>query len=104
MQFIQEQSYFDKIKSLDFLMIFVILTIGLISIFAMYSTEGGKLGYHTSSHVIRFGVFFFSIFNTIIYACKILVFYKLFILFFNIINVGMGNIFRNNSLRFPKMD
>ena len=23
------------------------------------STEGGKLGYHTSSHVIRFGVFFF---------------------------------------------
>ena len=59
MQFIQEQSYFDKIKSLDFLMIFVILTIGLISIFAMYSTEGGKLGYHTSSHVIRFGVFFF---------------------------------------------
>ena len=58
MQFIQEKNFFDKFKSLDFLMITIVLLIGFISIFAMYSTEGGKLGYHTSSHVIRFGVFF----------------------------------------------
>ena len=69
MQFIQEKNFFEKIKSLDFIIIIVVLLIGFISIFAMYSTEGGKLGYHTSSHVIRFGVFFFYFFRIIIFEC-----------------------------------
>ena len=41
------QSFRDKIFALDFLLIFFILLLGVISFFAMYSTEQGKLGYYT---------------------------------------------------------
>jgi len=49
----------DKILALDFSLIFLILLLGVISIFAMYSTEQGKFGYYTQSHLYRFCVFFF---------------------------------------------
>ena len=32
--------------------------IGVISFFAMYSTDGGQFAYHTKSHIVRFVVFF----------------------------------------------
>jgi len=52
------QSFRDKILALDFLLIFAILLLGIISLFAMYSTEQGKLGYYTKSHLYRFFTFF----------------------------------------------
>ena len=39
-------------------LIFSILLLGIISMFAMYSTDGGKFDYHTKSHILRFGIFF----------------------------------------------
>ena len=51
-------SYRDKLLSLDFILIFLVLVLGIISIFAMYSTEQGKFGYYTQSHLYRFSVFF----------------------------------------------
>ena len=48
----------DKVLSLDFKLIFLILLLGIISFFAMYSTEGGNFDYYTQSHVYRFCVFF----------------------------------------------
>ena len=48
----------DKILALDFSLIFLILLLGIISLFAMYSTEQGKFGYYTQSHLYRFGTFF----------------------------------------------
>jgi len=48
----------DKIFSLDFLLIFLILLLGVISLFAMYSSEQGKFGYYTQSHLYRFSIFF----------------------------------------------
>ena len=48
----------EKIFSLDFKLIFLILLLGIISIFAMYSTERGVFGYYTESHVYRFFIFF----------------------------------------------
>ena len=48
----------EKILSLDFILVFSILILGLMSMFAMYSTDGGEFKYHTKSHIIRFGVFF----------------------------------------------
>ena len=51
-------SFRDKIFALDFLLIFLILLLGAISIFAMYSTEQGKFGYYTQSHLYRFSIFF----------------------------------------------
>ena len=48
----------DKIIALDFVLILFILLLGAISFFAMYSTEQGKFGYYTQSHVYRFFIFF----------------------------------------------
>jgi len=49
----------DKIFSLDLIMVSCVLILGIISFFAMYSTDGGEFAYHTKSHIIRFFVFFF---------------------------------------------
>jgi rod shape determining protein RodA len=48
----------DKILALDYFLIFLILALGIISIFAMYSTEQGNFGYYTKSHTYRFFTFF----------------------------------------------
>ena len=48
----------DKIYSLDFILVISILVLGIISMFAMYSTDGGEFKYHTNSHILRFFVFF----------------------------------------------
>ena len=48
----------DKIFSIDYVLVFSILILGIISMFAMYSTDGGEFKYHTNSHILRFFVFF----------------------------------------------
>ncbi len=48
----------DKIFSLDLVLFFSILVLGIISFFAMYSTDAGNFNYHTKSHILRFFVFF----------------------------------------------
>ncbi len=60
-----EKSYFhqsnisfkDKILSLDFQLVFLILLLGIISFFAMYSTERGNFDYYTKNHIYRFSTF-----------------------------------------------
>ena len=49
----------DKLFSLDYVLIVSILILGITSMFAMYSTDGGEFKYHTESHILRFFVFFF---------------------------------------------
>ena len=53
-----KSTFFQKLRSLDYLMLFSILILGIISSFAMYSTDGGELRYHSESHILRFIVFF----------------------------------------------
>ena len=48
----------DKIFAFDFTLFFLILLLGIISLFAMYSSERGNFSYHTQSHLYRFGIFF----------------------------------------------
>ena len=48
----------DKILSIDYVLVFSILVLGIISMFAMYSTDGGEFKYHTKSHILRFFIFF----------------------------------------------
>jgi len=48
----------DKILSLDFKLIFLVLLLGIISFFAMYSTERGNFDYYTKNHIYRFFTFF----------------------------------------------
>ena len=51
-------TFFQKLRSLDYIMLLSILVLGIISSFAMYSTDGGELLYHSKSHIIRFVIFF----------------------------------------------
>ena len=51
-------SFKDKILSLDFKLIFLVLLLGIISFFAMYSTERGSFAYYTENHLYRFCIFF----------------------------------------------
>ena len=52
----------DKFLAMDFVLLSCIIFLGLISFFAMYSTDGGEFAYHTKSHIVRFFVFFFLFF------------------------------------------
>ncbi|RPH02687.1 MAG: rod shape-determining protein RodA [Candidatus Pelagibacter sp. TMED153] len=49
----------DKLFSIDYVLVVSILILGITSMFAMYSTDGGEFKYHTESHILRFFVFFF---------------------------------------------
>ena len=51
-------SFKDKIFALDYSLIFLVLLLGVISFFAMYSSEQGKFGYYTQGHIFRFFIFF----------------------------------------------
>ncbi len=51
-------SFKDKLFSIDYTLVVSILILGVVSIFAMYSTDGGEFKYHTKSHILRFAVFF----------------------------------------------
>ena len=48
----------DKIQAIDPILILSVLILGIISLFAMYSTDGGQFAYHTKSHIVRFFLFF----------------------------------------------
>ena len=51
-------TFFQKIRSIDLILIFCVLILGGMSTFAMYSSEGGQMLYYTKSHLLRFSVFF----------------------------------------------
>ncbi len=51
-------SFFEKLLSIDYFLIFIIIAIGSISVFAIYSTESGEFSYYTKNHLIRLVAFF----------------------------------------------
>ena len=51
-------TFFQKLRSFDYILLFCIISIGIISGFSMYSTDGGELLYHSRSHIIRLVIFF----------------------------------------------
>ena len=55
-------SFKDKLLSIDYILVISILILGFVSMFAMYSTDGGEFRYHTKSHIVRFSVFFLMFF------------------------------------------
>ena len=64
-------SFKEKIYSIDYILLFSILILGVISMFAMYSTAGGNFDYHTKSHIVRFIVFFFLFFVVSFFDLKV---------------------------------
>ena len=61
-QLSNQSTFFQKIKTVDYILLLCVLVIGIISGLAMYISDGGELLYHTKSHLIRFSVFFLMMF------------------------------------------
>ncbi len=76
-------SFKDKILSLDFKLIFLILLLGTISLFVMYSSERGNVSYYTQNHLYRFSIFFLLF--IVISFFKIQYWYKSAYLFYFIV-------------------
>ena len=70
----RNQSINDKILAFDFKLLLLILSLGIISLFSMYSSEMGHFSYHTQNHLYRFSIFF--LFFIIISFFKIEFWYK----------------------------
>jgi rod shape determining protein RodA len=56
--FSSKLTFFQKLKNFDFTLLLCILTLGIISIFSMYSTDGGDILFYSKSHIFKFLVFF----------------------------------------------
>ena len=48
-----ELTFIQKVKKLDFILLFNIVLLSAISLVVMYSTDGGEILYHTKSHFIK---------------------------------------------------
>ena len=54
-----ELTFIQKVKKLDYILIFSILLLSIISLLVMYSTDGGEILYHTKSHFVKLVIFFY---------------------------------------------
>ena len=52
-------NFFQKLQNFDYILLVCILFLGFISLATMYSTDGGKILFHTKSHFIK--LIFFTI-------------------------------------------
>ena len=64
---VSSYSFFDKLKTVDYFLILIVIMIGSISVFAIYSTEGGNFSFYTKNHLVRLLAFFFYVFGFIVH-------------------------------------
>ena len=84
--FNSKQTFFQKIKNFDFILLTCILLLGIISSFTMYSTDGGEILFHSKSHIIKFLIFFpmmimLSFFNIRFWHYTAYIFYAVVLIF-----------------------
>ena len=79
----KNQSISDKISSFDYILFFSILILGIISVFAMYSSERGNFSYYTQNHLSRLSIFF--VLFIIISFVKLQLLYRLSYFFYFIV-------------------
>ncbi len=53
-----EITLFQKIKNLDYILLISVIALSVISVFVMYSTDGGEILFHTKNHFVKLVVFF----------------------------------------------
>jgi rod shape determining protein RodA len=105
-RFNSELTFFQKVKNLDYILIFCIVLLSIISVFVMYSTDGGEILYHTKSHFIKILVFFtlmmvISFFNIKFWHITSYIFYFSIILL--LIWVAMYGITASGSQRWVNL-
>ena len=53
-----EITLLQKIKSLDYILLISVILLSVLSVFVMYSTDGGEILFHTKNHFVKLAVFF----------------------------------------------
>ena len=53
-----EITLFQKIKNLDYILLISVILLSVLSVFVMYSTDGGEILFHTKNHFLKLAVFF----------------------------------------------
>ena len=53
-----EITLIQKIKNLDYILLISVTLLSAISVFVMYSTDGGEILFHTKNHYLKLAVFF----------------------------------------------
>ena len=53
-----EITFLQKIKNLDYILLISVIILSVISLFVMYSTDGGEILFHTKNHFYKLVVFF----------------------------------------------
>ena len=53
-----EITFFQKIKNLDYILLISVILLSVLSVFVMYSTDGGEILFHTKNHFVKLAVFF----------------------------------------------
>jgi len=53
-----EITFFQKVKELDYFLIFCVFILSVVSLFVMYSTDGGEILFHTKNHFFKLVTFF----------------------------------------------
>jgi len=77
---------YQKLMNFDFILLFCILILGIISAFSMYSTDGGEILFHSKSHIVKFLIFFpmmivLSFFDIKFWHYSAYVFYLIILIF-----------------------
>jgi len=87
-------TFLDKLMSVDYFLILIVILIGAMSVLAIYSTEGGNFSYYTKNHLIRLIIFFLMF--LVLSFIRILTWYRnaylfyIFCLFFLILVLFFG--------------
>ncbi len=53
-----EITLIQKIKNLDYILLISVIVLSVISVFVMYSTDGGEALFHTKNHFVKLAAFF----------------------------------------------
>ncbi len=53
-----EITLLQKIKNLDYILLISIILLSVLSVFVMYSTDGGEILFHTKNHFVKIMIFF----------------------------------------------
>ncbi len=53
-----EITLFQKIRNLDYILLISVILLSVLSVFVMYSTDGGEILFHTKNHFVKLAIFF----------------------------------------------
>ena len=53
-----EITLLQKIKNLDYILLVSVILLSVMSVFVMYSTDGGEILFHTKNHSLKLAIFF----------------------------------------------